>query len=174
MLTFGLRSEHCALHGGGLMGAAGRRPVEVAEDRVLATPYEFARHGEDEVRIGFKHSYRKLFGLRQRDFGPLRSDLRWPALPKCAWVRRVAHLRTPAHGLCHDSAGNTIRCALQKTPDIRRPPMQKPITMNLSMPRLIHQAELVVGIGFPRPSQPRRGRWIGRWEHCAESAAMQR
>ena len=31
------------------------------------------------------------------------------------------------------------------------PPMQKPSTMNLSMPQVIHQAEVVVGVGVPRP-----------------------
>ena len=34
---------------------------------------------------------------------------------------------------------------------MKGPPMQKPITMNLSMPQVIHQAEMVIGVGIPRP-----------------------
>ena len=34
---------------------------------------------------------------------------------------------------------------------MKGPPMQNPITMNLSMPQVIHQADVVVGVGVPRP-----------------------
>src|ERR1700691_2064131 len=91
--------------------------VRKYEDRILATTHEIARHGEDKVRAGFKHPNRKLFCGLHGDLGPLRVDLRGPAFPKCAWILRVAHLRTPADGLRHHGRGNTIGRALQETPD---------------------------------------------------------
>jgi hypothetical protein len=58
---------------------------------------------------------------------------RTPGLPECAWVHSVAHPRTPTHAMRRHSRNNTMGCALQGT-HLKGPPMQKPITMNLSMP----------------------------------------
>src|SRR5579864_4651543 len=46
---FSFRREHRAFHGGGV--GVRRHVVRQDQDRVLATPYEIARHGEDEVGI---------------------------------------------------------------------------------------------------------------------------
>src|SRR6202023_3030318 len=81
---------------------------------------------------------------------PLSNQRRTPALPKCAWVLRVAHLRTPAHGLRQHRCGNTIGCALQETPD-EGAANAETHHHELVDTQMIHQAELVVGVGFPRP-----------------------
>jgi len=47
--------------------------------------------------------------------------------------------------------------------------MQKPITMNLSIRKMIHQAEMVVGVGFPTSDQPLLGRWPGPLGSLAQS-----
>src|SRR6202023_3624012 len=82
---------------------------------------------------------------------PLSNQRRTPALPKCAWVLRVAHLRTPAHGLRQHGCGNTIGCALQETPD-EGPANAETHHHELVDAQMIHQAELVVGVGIPRPT----------------------
>src|SRR6266550_8381772 len=89
------------------------------QDWVLATAHEIACHGEEEVRVSFKHFGHELVGRLHRDLRSLGGYLSRPAAPKCALVFSVAHLRTPAHGLCQHSGGNTIGGALQKAPDER-------------------------------------------------------
>src|SRR2546422_9763034 len=102
--------EHRALHGDGIWVRGDL--VRQDQDRVLATPHEIACHGEHEVGVGLEHLGDELVGRLQRDLGPFRGQHRTPALPKCAWVLRVAHLRTPAHGLRQHGCGNASGCAL--------------------------------------------------------------
>ena len=88
---FGLWREHRALDGDGVWVRGNL--VRQDQDGVLATPYEIAGHGEDEVGIGFEHPGYKLVGRLQRDLGPLSDQRRTPVLPKCAGVFRVAQDR---------------------------------------------------------------------------------
>src|SRR5207249_10726725 len=73
-----------------------------------------------------------------------------PIFPKCACILRVTHLRTPAYGLRQHGCGNASGCALQKTPD-EGAANAETHHRELVDPQMIHQAELVVGIGLPRP-----------------------
>jgi len=146
--NFSFRREHSALHGDGIRVRGDL--VRQDQDWVLASTHEITCHGEDEVGVGFEHLGHKLVGRLHRDLGPL-SGQRWtPALPKCARVFRVAHLRTPSHGLRQHGRGDTIGCALQETPD-EGPADAETHHHELVDAQMIHQAELVVGVGIPRP-----------------------
>src|SRR5262249_21018588 len=73
-----------------------------------------------------------------------------PALPKCACVFRIAHFRTPAHGLRQHGCGNPVWCALQKTP-YERAANAEAHHHKLINTEMIDQTKLIVGIGLPRP-----------------------
>src|SRR5579872_5191924 len=145
---FRLWREHRALHSDGVWVRGDL--VRQDQNRVLTSPDEIACHGEDEVGVGFEHPGHKLVGRLDLDLGPLSHQRRTPALPECAWVFRIAHLRTPAHGLRQYSRGNPIGCALQEAPD-ERAANAETHHHELVDAQMIHQAELVVGIGIPRP-----------------------
>src|SRR5215813_8747411 len=144
----GFWRKHRALHGYGVWVRGNF--VRQDQDWVLATPHEIACHGEDEIGVGFEHPGHKLVDRLHRNLGTLSNQRRTPALPKCAWVLRVAHLRTPAHGLRQHGCGNATRCALQKTPDEGAANAEAHYR-ELVDPKMIHQPELIVGIGFPWP-----------------------
>src|SRR5262249_10140802 len=137
----GFWGEHRALHSDGVWVRGNF--VRQNQDRVLATTHEIACHREDKIRVGFEHPGHKLVDHLHRNLGPLSDQRRPPALPKCAWVLRVAHLRTPAYGLRQHGCGNSSRCALQKTPDERATDAEAHYR-ELVDPQMIHQAELVV------------------------------
>ena len=130
---FGIRREHRALHGGGV--GVRRDIVRQDQDRVLATTHEIACHGEDEVGIGFEHLGHKLVGRLQRNLGPLRVNQRGPQLVQ----NEPGYLRSRISGRqptgCAITAAATRLGARFKRLQMKGPPMQKPITMNLSMPR---------------------------------------
>src|SRR5215831_5424026 len=135
----GLWREHRALHGDGVWVRGNL--VRENQDRVLATMDEIACHGEDEVRVGFEHPGHKLVGGLQCDLGPLRNQRRTPALPECARVLGVAHLRTPADGLRQHCCGDASGCALQKTP-YKGAANAETHHGELVDPQMIHHAEL--------------------------------
>src|SRR5207249_2428308 len=90
---------------------------------------------------------------------PLGNQRRTPTLPKCAWVLRVSHLRTPAHRLCQHGSRNPIGRALQETPD-EWAANAETHHQELVDAQMIHQAELVVRIGFPGPVDFHRARGL--------------
>ena len=108
--------------------------VRQNQNRGLATTDEIPCHGEDEVGVGLEHPGHEFVGRRHRDLGPLGSQCRTPGLPEYAWILRVAHLRPPPTG-CASTAAATRLGARFRRLQMKGPPMQKPITMNLSMPR---------------------------------------
>src|SRR5205823_411055 len=61
-----------------------------------------------------------------------------------------AHLRTPTHGLRQHSRDNTIGRTLQETP-YERAADAETHHHELVDAQMIHQSELVVGVGIPRP-----------------------
>src|SRR5215472_13830115 len=144
----GLWCEHRALHSDGVR--VRRDIVRQDQDRILATTHELACHGEDEVWVAFEHLRYKLVGRLHRDLGPLSSQRSRPAPPKCSRVLRIAHLRTPAHRLRQHGRRNPIRCSLQKTPDEWAADAETHHG-ELVDSQMIHEAELIVSIGFPRP-----------------------
>ncbi len=50
---------------------------------------------------------------------------------------------------------------------MKGPPMQKPITMNLSMPRWSIRLQLIVGVGIPRPVDLDRASGLAAGGRCA-------
>ena len=109
--------------------------VRQNQDRVLATPHEIARHGEDEVRIGLEHFGYEI--VRPADIvisGRLAVICAGQPLQNAPgyFGSRISG-RQPTG--CASTAAATRLGARFKRPQMKGPPMQKPITMNLSMPR---------------------------------------
>ena len=115
----------------------------------LTTAHEIARHGEDEVGVGAEHPVQESVGHFLRDVGrrlttspaPTRSfgcrSRRWAAPPEPDRVRR--HRRDDA-----------IRGPLYEVPDegSRNAEAEH---HELVDAQVIHQTEVVVSIGIPRP-----------------------
>jgi hypothetical protein len=60
---FALRREHRGLHGDGVRMRG--NIIRQDQDGRLAIAHEIARHGEDEVGIGFEHPGHELIGRLQ-------------------------------------------------------------------------------------------------------------
>ena len=145
---FGLRREHRGLHGDGVRM---RRDI-VRQDQHgrLAVAHEIARHGEDEVGIGAVHLGQEFVDHLHRDLGPaLGGQRRAPALHVVV-VEKVAHLRTRTAGLRQHGRDDSIRRPLQQVPDEGAADAEAQ-HHELVDAQMIHQPELVVGVGIPRP-----------------------
>src|SRR5882672_4197755 len=103
---FGLRREHCALHGDGVWM---RRDV-IRQDQYgrLAIAHEIARHGEDEVGVGAEHPGHEFLDHLGREIGPALDQFRTPA-SHADIVHDVGHLRPEPDGLRRYGRHDTSR-----------------------------------------------------------------
>ena len=124
--------------------------VRQHQNRRVASTDEIPCHGEHEVGVGLEHAGHECIDRWHRDLGPLGGQCRTPRLPEYAWVLRVAHLGPPAHRLRQHRRDHSIGRTLQEIPDERAADAE-PHHHELVDPQMIHQGELVVGVGVPRP-----------------------
>ena len=126
-----------------------RHVVRQHQDRRLAAAHEIARHGVDEVGAGPVHVGQEGIDHRHRDVGPAGAQLRTPALHVVV-VGEGGHLRAVAAGLRRHRRDDAVAGALQQVPDERAADAE---AEHHEFPdaEVIHQAELIVGIGVPRP-----------------------
>ena len=144
---FRLRREHRGLHRDRIRMR--RNIVRQDQHRRLATAHEIARHGEHEVGVGAVHLGQELIDLLHRDLGPALDQFRTPALHVVV-VEQVAHLRARAARLRQHGGDDAIGRALQQIPD-EGPADAEAEHHELVDAEMIHQAEMVVGVGIPRP-----------------------
>ena len=105
------------------------------QNRVLATADEIPCDGEDKVRVGLKHIGHKFVPLYARVISG-----RWAVSVAPQVFQNVpGYLGSRISGRhptgCANTAAATRFGARFKRFQMKGPPMQKPITMNLSMPR---------------------------------------
>ena len=115
----------------------------------LALTHEIARHGPDEVGIGPVHLRQEPVDHVHRDVGPALDQLRTPAL-HVVLVAEIRHLRPEPAWLHRHGRHDTIRGPLQEVPD-EGTGYAEAQHHELVDAQMIHQAEMVVGIGIPRP-----------------------
>jgi hypothetical protein len=130
MLTSPFGASIADLHGDSV--GMRRHIVRQDEHRRLAVAHEIARHGEDEVGLvryilvrNFSTISMVISGRRLTSAGPS---------PSCCCRRTGRASRDANRWLRQHGGDDPIGRALQQVPD-EGPPMQKPSTMNLSMPR---------------------------------------
>ena len=147
MLTSAFGASIAAFHGDGVR--VRRDIVGQDQHRRLAIAHEIARHREDEVGIGAVHLGEELVDRLHRDVGPLRDQRRAPAL-HIGLVEQVAHLRTRPAGLRQHGRDDPVGRALQQVPDEGAADAEAH-HHELVDAQVIHQTELVVGVGVPGP-----------------------
>src|SRR3989442_15387715 len=107
--------------------------VRQNEYRRLTTLHEVARHREHKVRVVAEHSVQELVGHFIRDVGAPLDHLCGPA--GClTLIERVRQLRSEPDRLRWHCRDDAIGRPFYEVPD-ERTAMQKPGTMNLSIPR---------------------------------------
>jgi hypothetical protein len=85
--------------------------------------------------------------LLHRDLGPPLHQFRAPALHVVV-VEQIARLGTRAARLRQHGGDDTVGCALQKIPD-EGPADAEAMHHELVDTEVIHQADMVVGVGIP-------------------------
>ena len=115
----------------------------------LAGAHEVARHGEDEVGVGAVHLVQEGVDHLHRDVGPAGAERRAPALDVVV-VEEVGHLRAEAAGLRQHGRDDALGRPLQQVPDEGAADAEAH-HHELVDAEVIHQAELVVGVGVPGP-----------------------
>ena len=125
----------------------GRDIIGQDQHRRLAIAHEIARHREDEVGVGAVHLGQEFVDHLHRDVGPALDQLRPPALHVVV-VEQVAHLRARPAGLRQHGGDDAIRRPLQQIPD-QGAANAKAQHHELVDAQMIHQAELVIGVGIP-------------------------
>ena len=128
------------------------------QNRRLAAADEVARHREHEIGVGAVHSGQEFFGHLHGDVGPPLDQLRRPALDVVV-VEQVAHFRARARRLRQHGGDDAIWRALQQIPDQGAADAEAH-HHELVDAEMIHQAELVVGVGIPGPVDLERARGL--------------
>jgi hypothetical protein len=142
-----VRREMHGFHGDGIWMR--RHVVRQHQDRRLAAAHEIARHGVNEVGVGTVHVGQEGVDHRHRDVGPASAQFRTPAFHVVV-VGKVGHLWAVAAGLCRHRRDHAVAGAREQVPDERAADAE---TEHQEVPdaKVIHQADMIVGIGVPRP-----------------------
>ncbi len=114
----------------------------------MAVAHEIARHGEDEVGIGAVHLVEKGVDHRHRDIRPALAQRRAPAFD-VVLVEEVGQLRAEAARLRQHGGRDAPGRSPQQVPDEGAADAEAQ-HQELADAQMIHQAEMVVGVGVPR------------------------
>ena len=117
------------------------------QHRRLALLDEIAAHREHEVGIGAVHFGQEFIDLIHGDLGPPLHQLRAPSL-HVVFVEEIARLGARAARLRQHGGDHAIGRALQQIPD-EGPADAEAVHHELVDAEMIHQADMVVGVGIP-------------------------
>jgi hypothetical protein len=124
--------------------------MSLRETDVIHTP----QHSPPPIRlcqvgVGAVHPGQKPVDHLHRDLGPSLYQLRTPPLHVVV-VEQIAHLRTGPAGLRQHGGDDAIGRASQEVPD-EGAANAETHHHELLDAQVIHQAEMVIGVGVPRP-----------------------
>ena len=134
-----------------------RHVIRQHQDRRLAVAHEIPGHGVHEVGAGAVHVGQEGVDHRHRQVGPAGAQFRAPALHVVV-VGEIGHLRAVAAGLRRHGGDDAVAGAAQQVPDERAADAEAE-HHEIADAQMVHQADMVVGIGVPRPAgfeRPRR------------------
>src|SRR5262245_4365912 len=126
-----------------------RNVVRQHQDRGATAPHEIARHREDEVGGRAVHLGQEPLDHGHRDVGALRAERRAPVRGVVV-PEEVGLLRPMATRLAHHRGHPAVGRALEQLPDERAPDA---VTEHEELvdAEVVHEAELIVGVGVPGP-----------------------
>src|SRR5215470_9824676 len=115
----------------------------------LATTHEITRRGENEIGVGAEHLCQEFFDRLLCDVRPALQKLRSPAR-HTAVVHDIGRLWPEPYRLRRYGRDDTIGSPLQKVPDEWTTDAESE-NHELVDSEVIHQSEMVIGKGIPRP-----------------------
>ena len=133
-----------------------RDVVRQHQDRRLAGTHEGACHGEHEVCVGEVHLLQEGIDRGQSDLGSAGNERRSPALHVVV-VELVGHLRPMTGGLRKHGGNDPVGRPFQQVPDEGAADAVAQ-HHELFDAEVVHQTEVVVCVGVPRPVDLERTR----------------